>query len=741
MAILRTLPAFLIRFSLWLLTHTLYRIRIVGPEHVPVRGPALLVCNHVSFIDGLLVGGCVQRCIRFLIYRPIYEHRALHWLLRHLQAIPVQGGNAKDVVAALARAQEELRQGHIVCIFAEGAISRTGNLLPFKRGFERIVKGLDVPVIPVHLDRVWGSIFSFKDGRFFWKWPRRLPYPVTVSFGAPLPSTVTAQEVRQHIAALGSAAVEQRRTVRDLLHLRFIATAKRHWFSYCMSDSTGRRLTYGQTLIGSLLLARWLRQHRPHDAMLGLLLPASVAGALTNIATLLAGKVPVNLNFTAGREALTSALQQCAIGTIVTSRTFLAKAHLTELEGMVYIEDVMRDMSALRQACTALAAWLVPTRLLQGLCNRQRLRPDDLTTVVFSSGSTGMPKGVMLSCHNVLSNIEAIQQVFALTRADCVMGVLPLFHSFGFTGTLWLPLITGCGVAYHPNPLDAKTIGAMVHQHQATILISTPTFYATYLRTCSAAQFASLRYAIAGAEKLRPTLAHAFKEKYGLDLLEGYGCTEMAPVVSVNVPDVEHGTHRQTGGKPGTVGHPLPGIGAQIVDRETGAPLPSGQEGLLLVQGPNRMLGYIGQPEKTSEVLRDGWYVTGDIAMIDADGFIHITDRLSRFSKIGGEMVPHGRIEEAITQILGAASCVVTAVPDEQKGERLVVLYTHTGYTPEVLWVQLCHTDLPRLWIPRREHVYAVETIPLLGTGKVDLRAARGIALTMMATGSSTASA
>ena len=270
MDILRTLPALLIRFSLWLLTHTLYRIRVVGQEHVPVRGPALLVCNHMSFIDGLLIGGCVQRFIRFLIYRPIYEHRALHWLLRHLQAIPVQGGNAREVVASLARAQEELRQGHVVCIFAEGAISRTGNLLPFKRGFERITKGLEVPVIPVHLDRVGGSIFSFKDGRFFWKWPRQLPYPVTVSFGAPLPSTVTAQEVRQRIAELGSAAVEQRRTARDLLHLRFIATAKRHWLSFCMTDSTGRELTYGKTLIGSLLLAHWLCQHRPHDAMVGL---------------------------------------------------------------------------------------------------------------------------------------------------------------------------------------------------------------------------------------------------------------------------------------------------------------------------------------------------------------------------------------------------------------------------------------------------------------------------------------
>src|SRR4030095_12649296 len=265
---------------------------------------------------------------------------------------------------------------------------------------------------------------------------------------------------------------------------------------------------------------------------------------------------------------MTPALQPCAMRTIVTSRGFLARAKVAELEGMIYIEDMLQGMAALQKMWTVLVALLAPTRLLQGLTNRQRLRPDTLATVVFYSGSTALPKGVMLSHHNVLSNIEAIQQVFALTTEDCVMGVLPLFHSLGFTGTLWLPLVAGCRVAYHANPLDANTIGAMVHKHQATILISTPAFYATYLRQCSAAEFASLRYAIAGAEKLRPALAQAFKDKYGLDLLEGYGCTEMAPVVSVNVSDGEYGTHRQTGFKPGTVGHPLPGVRAKIVDRE-----------------------------------------------------------------------------------------------------------------------------------------------------------------------------
>ncbi len=466
--ILRTLPEFLIRFCLWLFTHTVYKIRIIGNTHVPARGPALLICNHMSFVDGLLVAACIQRFIRFLVYRPIYEHKALNWFMRLVKAIPVAGGNPKAVLESIERAREELQQGHIVCIFAEGAITRTGNLLPFKRGFERIVKDLAVPVIPVHLDRLWGSIFSFKEGKFFWKWPRRIPYPVTVSFSPPLPATTKAETVRQVIAALGSEAVEHRRIKRDLLHSRFIRTAKRRWFGSCMTDSTGQTLTYGKTLIASLLLARWLRHQRPDDSMIGLMLPASVAGALANLAVSLAGKVSVNLNFTVGRQALTAALEQCKIRTILTSRTFLKKAQIEELDGMVYVEDIVSGISSLQKILIGLLAFLTPSFVLQFWRRQKDQTSESLATVVFSSGSTGVPKGVMLSHHNVLSNVEAIQQIFTTTDQDCLMGILPFFHSFGFTGTLWLPLIAGWRVVYHPNPLDATDIGKMVKNKQTT---------------------------------------------------------------------------------------------------------------------------------------------------------------------------------------------------------------------------------------------------------------------------------
>ena len=725
--VLSIVPEFLVRFSLWLITHTIYRIRIVGQEHVPSRGPALLVCNHLSHVDGLLVGSCIQRFVRFLVYKPYYEHWAFHRLLTFMKAIPIESG--RDAVASLERATRELQNGHVVCIFAEGSISRTGNMLPFKRGFERIVNGLDVPVIPVYLDRVWGSIFSFKGGRFFWKWPVRVPYPVTVAFGQPMPSTTTAAQARLALQTLSCDLAMERRPADESLGRQFVRTAKHQWGSFAMADATTRPMTFGRALVGALLLSRWIDRRLGDESNIGLLLPASVGGSLANVAVSLSGKVPVNLNFTAGAESMSMAIERSGIKTIITSRRFLSKAGLAATDPMIFLEDVMTAFSSSDKLRMLVIARLLPSWVL----NRLYVRATDgdaLATIIFSSGSTGTPKGVMLTHRNILANVDAIGQLFELRSADVLLGVLPFFHSFGFTGTIWLPLLGGCGVAYHPNPMDAKTIGELAGEYKATVMITTPTFCSSYVRKIDREQFQHLRFAIVGAERLREAIAVSFKEKFGIDLLEGYGCTEMAPVVAVNVPDVQDGRERQRGTRVGTVGHPLPGVAAMIVDPTTGEGPLFDQEGLLLVKGPNRMLGYLGDPEKTAEVIRDGWYVTGDIARIDDGGFVQITDRLSRFSKIAGEMVPHMRIEEAIQALVNDHySAVVTAVSDQTKGERLVAFYTDPDLIPAVLWERLCQTELPRLWLPKREDLHFVESIPTLGTGKVDLRAVRQLAL------------
>jgi acyl-[acyl-carrier-protein]-phospholipid O-acyltransferase/long-chain-fatty-acid--[acyl-carrier-protein] ligase len=356
---------------------------------------------------------------------------------------------------------------------------------------------------------------------------------------------------------------------------------------------------------------------------------------------------------------------------------------------------------------------------------------DDLATVIFSSGSTGEPKGVLLTHYNIGSNVEQIEQVFGLDRKDGLVGVLPFFHSFGFTGTLCLPAALGVRVAFYPNPLEGKAIGPIVSQHALTFLLATPTFLQLYLRSCTPEDFGSLRVVMTGAEKLPDRLAAAFEERFGIRPLEGYGCTECGPAVAVNTHDFRSAGFRQVGAKRGKIGQPLPGMCVQIVEPESSAPAPVGQPGLLLVRGPNVMQGYLGQAQKTAEVLRDGWYVTGDIAAMDEDGFLQITDRLSRFSKIGGEMVPHIKIEERLHELAGATeqTFFVTGVPDEKKGERLVVLHKLSAEKLKTCLEKFAQSDLPNLWKPRPDEFYRVDTFAYLGTGKLDLKKLRELAL------------
>lgn len=725
--VIKALPDFLLRFVLWMLTHTLYKIKVVGEENIPYRGGALLVSNHMSFADALLVGASVHRFIRFMIYSYFYNLKPIRLFLRLLKAVPIGDGNRREVLKSIEKAREEIRAGHIVCIFAEGAISRTGNLLPFKKGLERIVEGLDVPVIPVHLDRVWGSIFSFKGGRFFWKWPTHFPYPVTVSFGAPMPSRTKAAEIRQAVMELGSEAVRYRRNSYDLLHLKFIRRAKKRWRSLCMADSTGRELSWGAALTASFFLAGWLRRNRPSDGLVAVMLPASVGGALANVASLMAGKPPVNLNFTAGAASMRRAVEKCGIKTVITSRKFLSKAGIEETPEMVFLEDILAGFSGLMKAVLGTFALALPARILFSLFCSGSPDPDSLATVIFTSGSTGEPKGVMLSHSNILSNIEGFSQVFNLTPRDSVLGVLPFFHAFGLTGTMWFPLVSGVGVRYHANPADAATIGKMTSRYGSTILISTPTFYSSYTKKCSREEFSTIRYAITGAEKLKGKVAEEFEAKFGIPLLEGYGCTELSPVVSVNVPDVEHENQRQKGFVRGTVGHAIPGVAVKVVDPETWTDAGAGDEGLLLVKGPGLMLGYLNEPDLTSTVIKDGWYSTGDIASIGSDGFIRIIDRLARFSKIAGEMVPHGKIEDAVLEAFGC-ECAVVSLDDVTRGERLLLFCAGLDGTAAGVREALLGTGLPRLWIPKREDIHLIDELPRTAAGKVDFRALKRLA-------------
>ena len=730
--VIRTLPEFLFRFLVWLFTHALYRIRIVGQENVPREGGVLLVCNHVSYVDWALLQACIQRFIRFVMAKDYYDRRWLNPFCRLMQAIPVSAEDGpKKLLATLREASRRLENGEVVCIFAEGAITRTGNMLPFSRGLEVVMKGADVPIIPVYLDKVWGSIFSFEGGRILNRIPERVPYPVTVAFGEPLPATSTAFDVRSAVAEVGAEAVRERKNTYDLLPLRFLKQARRHPFRRCMVDSTGVALAWSRAAVAALALSRALRRLCDDDEeMVGLMLPNSCAAALANIALSLLGKCPVNLNYTASAEAMDSAATRCGIRHILTSRRFLEHARLAERPETVFLEDIRERVSAGDRALGAVGFWLMPRSLIRRVFQADRTRHvGSVATVIFSSGSTGEPKGIMLSHGNINSNVEGLFQVSGFVPDDVVLGALPFFHSAGLTGGLWLPLTAGFGVAYHPNPLDFKGVGELVEKHRVSVLTATPTFLMGYARKCTKEQFASLRRAFVGAEKLKPRIADLFRRKFGVEPLEGYGCTELSPFVSMNTPDVVSDDIHQVGVKPGSIGHPLPGVAVRTVDPDTFESVPEGQEGLLLVKGPNVMLGYLHDEARTRDVLRNGWYVTGDLASIGSDGFVTVHDRLSRFSKIAGEMVPHILIEEEIHKALGVVGeqvCVVTSVPDERKGERLVVLHAGEMDVAAVL-AALPASGLPNLWIPRREMFFRIDDIPMLGSGKLDLKRIRAL--------------
>ena len=727
------LPHSLMRLLLWFLTRTLYRIRVEGRENIPAKGGALFVSNHLSMIDAFLVLASTDRFVRFMMLKEAFEEPLKNPFARVMRIIPISAHQQpREMLRSLRKASEAIKAGEVVCIFAEGTITRRGQLLPFRRGFEKIMKGVDAPIIPVNLEGVWGSIFSFERGPSWWKLPRQIPYPVTVSYGRPMPPAASATDVRQAVQDLGSRAFEHRRAQMQPIDWSFIRTARRHPFRFAMADLRVPSLRFGAALMRTIFLARRLRKRWEGQRMVGILLPPSVAGALVNLAAILLGKIPVNFNYTAPDSVIASCARQCALQTVVTSRAFLERVTLQVPGETVLLEELAEKPRLSEKVVALLLAGSFPLGLLKKTLGvGRKVALDDLATVIFSSGSTGDPKGIMLSHYNIQSNVEQLKQVVPLNRHDRILGILPFFHSFGFTATLVLPVVTGVGVVYHPNPLDARGIGDMVRRHAGTFLLATPTFLGAYTRRVPPGDFGSLEYVLAGAERLSERVAQGFEDRFGLRPLEGYGCTECAPVVAVSTRDFRRPGVRQVYAKRGKIGLPLPGISIRIVDPDTGEPLPVGEPGLMWVHGPNVMQGYLGKPKKTGEVLKNGWYNTGDIASLDEDGFLTITDRLSRFSKIGGEMVPLIRIEEQLHELATATEqvFVVTSVPDAKKGERLVVLYTLPDADLADCLKKLPQLDLPNLWIPRADQFFRIESLPQLGSGKLDLRRVRTLAI------------
>lgn len=513
----------------------------------------------------------------------------------------------------------------------------------------------------------------------------------------------------------------------------FVRAARANSRKVAMADSSGASLTYGNLLLRSIVLGRVLARRLGPEPYVGLLLPPAVPSAVANLALALWGKIPVNLNYTASQRLIDSSIDQCGIKHVITSRRALDKLNLAPKGTLIHLEDVPGQVKTVDKVVAAGLVKLAPEALLRAAL--PGLRNDNMeatATVIFTSGSTGDPKGVLLSHRNVLSNVHQMDQHLDLLPDETVLGILPYFHSFGFTVTIWTVLSLGRTVVYHNNPLDARHVGDLCAKHGVTMLVGTPTFMRLYLQKCKPEQFSKLIHLLLGAEKLKPELARSIRETLGIDPMEGYGCTELSPVVAVNQrgDKMTADGRKVAGNRLGTVGTPLPGTAIQTRDPDSGEALPPGTEGMIHVKGPQVMVGYLNRPETTAQVLRDGWYCTGDLGFVDADGFLSITGRLSRFSKIGGEMVPHEALESAIMSATGVTeqNVAVTSLPDPKRGERLVVVHTGIGHTPEEVCRKLNESAIPKLWIPSPDSFIAVESLPVLGTGKLDLRGLRELA-------------
>ncbi|MGI9494760.1 MAG: MFS transporter [Mariniblastus sp.] len=731
-----------VRLLFLLAFQIIYRVRINGIENLPKQGGAVVVANHSSWLDGAILLVLVPRLPRIIAWAGNFSHWALQKWAAFCGIILIAGG-PKSIRNGLKIAKQTIDQGEVVGLFPEGGISRDCQIKNFKPGLTKIInlKENKIPVIPVYFDQLWGSIFSFSQGKSIKKWPRSFRRPLSVHIGKPIEKADTMFAIRQSVQELSATTMDNPAGKFVSAPSAFIKSCKRNKFRSKIGDSTNQEETGGKLLTRALVLRRLLKKHvlNNQEENVGVLIPPSVGGAIVNLALALDKRVAINLNYSLSNDLINHCVKEAEIKTVLTTRKVAEKFNFDFDCNIFYLDDLKDKVSGLDKLIGAFQSFVVPGALLDSSLGLNQIKPDDTLTIVFTSGSTGVPKGVMLTQKNIMSNVLGIERVGSLVPDDTLIGVLPFFHSMGYTVTLWVPMTTDSRGVYHFNPLDAKIVGKIAKKFSATIIVATPTFLRSYMRRCTPDQFSSLNMVIAGAERLPPELCEEFENKFGVRPVEGYGTTELSPVAAVNIP-YSRQTKKdfQIDAKEGTVGRPMPNMAARVTDLDSGELLGPNQPGMLWICGPSVMKGYLNKPEATAEVIDGKWYKTGDVAIIDDDGFIKITGRMSRFSKIGGEMVPHLKIEEVLSEFLDSTPSddsddhllvAVTAVPDEKKGERLIVLYTKTAKTVEEMQQSLKDAGLPNIFIPMTSGFIQVDQLPILGTGKLDLRGIKEIAL------------
>ncbi|MBS1369493.1 MAG: AMP-binding protein [Lentisphaeria bacterium] len=725
MLILFLRPALSMKLLVWILRHTLVRLRVEGEENIPDSGPVLLVSNHVSLIDMLLIQSASRRPVKFMVRQEVLDFVPTRFLFWYLGVIRVPSiTRPKAMRRFFQRVRGELRRGEVLCLFPEGGISGNGGLMRFRSGVAPLLPaGVEVSVIPMRIGMLWGRLFTIHKKKLKYRAPHMIPLNFSLKIGRPASPALSAFEFRQMISELGAEAEAAPQPGELPLHIAFARRAKRHPFETTYLDADGTKCRNFEMLVRAAILSRRVRGLETDSRYIGILLPNCTTMAAAMFGVLFADRTPAVINFSAGAEVALEAAARAGIDRILTSRRFLHKLGWQETPQMVILEDEAKKITKSEKRSMMFLCMLMPFRMLM-----RRLAPRSVFNVgreavlLFSSGSTGRPKAVQLTHRNINCDLWAFWRMILWSRRDRIVGNLPLFHAYGFTVEFAFPALSGTPVVYLPNPLDAAGVVKAIGEYDITLLTATPTFLQGYMRKAKPEQLKSLRLVITGAEKLRPELAAKFREMTGLEIIEGYGCTELSPIVTINLCNSIYllGKHAH---HPGSIGIPLPGIHVRVVDPDSGVELGPDLPGLMQVKGGIVMKGYLHDPEQTARVIQNGYYNTGDIARIDREGYVYITGRASRFSKIGGEMVPHELVEQAIANLRGREEreVAVAGRADAKRGERLVVFHTADDLDPAAVIEGLRAEKLPNLWIPKAEDFVKIDHLPLLGSGKLDL--------------------
>tara|TARA_R110000850_G_scaffold136245_7_gene257377 strand:+ start:1301 stop:3454 length:2154 start_codon:yes stop_codon:yes gene_type:complete len=708
------------------------KLELHGEERIPDSG-ILVIANRLSFEDLLhLEKQLSGRKLVYLIERDL-DYDPL--LQAHLDMPNVEAMEFSSDEASRDVFKKELHQSiadGCVVIFVPGvAHTRSGQNVSVPSSILQFLTSSGAPVLPLFVDHPEETSLSVES--------RNDVERIVLSFGAPLErEAANLANYTENLLVAAEKSYSSRPLLKSNLAYEILKGLKKHGNSAGITDGIdGVYLRYDKLLAAAIALSKVI-QKETAKRRVAIILPPGKGGLIANAAVLLAGKVPVNLNFTAGDKAVASCIEQADIDKFITADPFVRK--LTSFSWppnrqLILIDRILPDLKPKIVLWLALSK-VLSARVLATLLKVPKKGGGEEAVLLFTSGSSGDPKGVVLSHTNLLANVNQFGSRIDLKSTDKVLGCLPLFHSLGCTVTMWYPMIEGIDVVSYPSPLDVPKLAELIEKYSVTLLLATPTFLRGYLRRATKEQLTSVKLAITGAEKLPKKVAESFEARFGIPVLEGYGLTETSPVTNVNMPDVrgEAGSSDKTPVLPnhrlGSVGQFIPGVAVRITDPDTNEPLSVHVSGMIWLRGANIFAGYLNQPEKTAEVMQGGWFKTGDIGRIDEDGFLYIEGRLSRFSKIGGEMVPHETVEDLLNKALGVSDderrIAIVGVPDEAKGEALILLSSDPDIELKELRSKLLEHGVAALWIPKK--IVDVTEIPILASGKLDIKGCETLA-------------